>query len=201
MAATALTVFTFGVGAGAVVAMVATVDGTIGAVSNAQNEGNAFDGFSRGVLVGTVGAVGAVANPAGAFLGGSCQLATDMFRGATSSPEAYAGAMFGGAVGTEIGGAFVGGFAATGLGELLEKTMDVKSSYRYDCKGQIRELCHEDKEGLLDRYLYRYDLMGNKTGITKERRGLGYDGNDVRWFIKKNGDRWEIADCREMDFY
>lgn len=30
---------------------------------------------------------------------------------------------------------------------------------------------------------------------------ISYDGNDVRWFIKKNGDRWEIVDCREMDFY
>lgn len=30
--------------------------------------------------------------------------------------------MFGGAVGTEIGSAFLGGFAATGLGEFSEKT-------------------------------------------------------------------------------
>ena len=31
---------------------------------------------------------------------------------------------------------------------------------------------HQDKEGILDRYTYLYDLLGNKTGITKERRGL-----------------------------
>ena len=54
-AATALTVSTFGVGAGAVVAIAATAGGTIGMVSSDQNGGNALDGFSRGMLVGTVG--------------------------------------------------------------------------------------------------------------------------------------------------
>ena len=124
-AVTALTVSTFGVGAGAVIAASATVGGTVGAVNSAKNGTNIADGLARGALIGTVGAIGAVANPTGAFLGGACQLATDLIRGQVSSPEAYAGAMLGGAIGTEYGSAFLGGFTATGVGELLEKATGV----------------------------------------------------------------------------
>ena len=125
VAVTALTVSTFGVGAGAVIAASATVGGTVGAVNSAKNGTNIADGLARGALIGTVGAIGAVANPTGAFLGGACQLATDLIRGQVSSPEAYAGAMLGGAIGTEYGSAFLGGFTATGVGELLEKATGV----------------------------------------------------------------------------
>ncbi len=57
----------------------------------------------------------------------------------------------------------------------------MRSSYRYDPKGQIIELLHEDREGVLDRYQYQYDLSGNKTGITKERRGLKEESGDYRY--------------------
>ena len=53
-----------------------------------------------------------------------------------------------------------------------------------------------DPQGLLDRYTYLYDLTGNKTGITKERRGMeaesgvytyGYDALGRLSEIQKDG--------------
>ena len=125
LAATAMTVATFGTGAGLAVAAVATIGGTVGAIDSSIKGENIIDGFSRGAITGTVGAVSAVANPTGAALGALCQLSTDVFRGKWSSPESYAGAMFGGAVGMEMGRAFVGGAVATGAGEMLEKAHGV----------------------------------------------------------------------------
>ena len=60
------------------------------------------------------------------------------------------------------------------IGRLKEKNFQngMKTTYAYDEKSQLRELMHTDKEGVLDRYIYEYDLLGNKTSITKERRGL-----------------------------
>lgn len=59
-------------------------------------------------------------------------------------------------------------------GRLAEKHFPngVHANYRYDSKGQIRELVHEDGEGILDRYVYQYDLLGNKVGIEKQRHML-----------------------------
>lgn len=99
----------------------------MGAVNSAKNGTNIADGLVRGALIGTVGAIGVVTNPTGAFLGGACQLATDLIQGNVSTPEAYAGALLGGAIGTEYGNAFLGGFSATGVGELLEKATGVKN--------------------------------------------------------------------------
>ena len=62
----------------------------------------------------------------------------------------------------------------------------MRSSYRYDPKGQIIELLHEDREGVLDRYQYQYDLSGNKTGITKERRGLKEESGDYRYGVEQH---------------
>ena len=59
-----------------------------------------------------------------------------------------------------------------------------------------RKLVYRDKENILDRYTYLYDLLGNKTGITKERRGLteesgsyhyGYDALGRLSEIQKDG--------------
>ena len=62
-------------------------------------------------------------------------------------------------------------------GRLAEKHFPggLHTNYRYDSKGQIQELTHKDREGILDRYSYQYDWLGNKTIITKERRGLDED--------------------------
>lgn len=69
------------------------------------------------------------------------------------------------------------------------------TTWKYDEKSQLTELIHRDKEGILDRYTYTYDLVGNKTGIRKERRGLtkesgtynyGYDALDRLESIRKD---------------
>ena len=83
------------------------------------------------------------------------------------------------------------------FGRLKEKNFPngMKTTDAYDEKSQLRELLHTDKEGILDRYTYTYDLVGNKTGITKERRGLveesgtytyGYDPLDRLESIRKD---------------
>ena len=82
-------------------------------------------------------------------------------------------------------------------GRLSEKQFPngTGSTYHYDRKDQLTELVHRDKEGILDRYTYLYDLLGNKTGITRERRGLtgesgsytyGYDALDRLESIRKD---------------
>ncbi len=84
------------------------------------------------------------------------------------------------------------------LGRLCEKQFPngTKTTYTYDRKDQLTELVHRDQEGILDRYTYLYDLLGNKTGITKERRGLeqesgsytyGYDALGRLSEIQKDG--------------
>ena len=72
----------------------------------------------------------------------------------------------------------------------------METSYVYDMAGRLSELTHRDREGILDRYSYRYDLMGNKTAIEKQRRGLneesgiytyGYDALGRLNEVAKNG--------------
>ena len=69
--------------------------------------------------------------------------------------------------------------------------------WHYDDRGQFEELTHEDEGGILDRYRYEYDLMGNKTAVTKERRGLreesgryvyGYDALSRLVSVSRDGD-------------
>ena len=89
-------------------------------------------------------------------------------------------------------------YAYDPLGRLCEKQFPngTKTTYTYDKKDQLTELVHSDKEGILDRYTYLYDLLGNKTGITTERRGLeqesgsytyGYDALSRLVEIQKDG--------------
>ena len=56
---------------------------------------------------------------------------------------------------------------------------------------------YRGREGILDRYSYQYDLMGNKTAIEKQRRGLdeeselytyGYDALGRLNTVTKNGE-------------
>ncbi len=85
------------------------------------------------------------------------------------------------------------------MGRLSEKLFPegMRTRWLYDARGQLRELVHEDDRGVLDRYQYEYDLMGNKTAITKERRGLkeesgryeyGYDSLSRLISVSKDGD-------------
>lgn len=58
-------------------------------------------------------------------------------------------------------------------GRLAEKedSGGYRTSWHYNGLNQLEELIHEDSRGILDRYSYSYDAMGNKTGIRKERSG------------------------------
>ncbi len=60
-------------------------------------------------------------------------------------------------------------------GRLTEKTFPggIRTTWQYDGQdGLPVSLTHEDKEGVLDQYTYAYDPMGNKTAVTRQRRGL-----------------------------
>lgn len=85
------------------------------------------------------------------------------------------------------------------MGRISEKLFPegLRTRWLYDERGQLQELVHEDDYGVLDRYQYEYDLMGNKAAVTKERRGLkeesgryeyGYDGLSRLINVSKDGD-------------
>lgn len=69
------------------------------------------------------------------------------------------------------------------MGRLAEKHFPngMQTAYMYDSKGQIKELVHKDKEGILDRYTYQYDQLGNKIGIEKQRRGLEEESGSYQY--------------------
>ncbi|MCB7291372.1 RHS repeat-associated core domain-containing protein, partial [Mediterraneibacter faecis] len=88
------------------------------------------------------------------------------------------------------------------VGRLCEKQFPngTKTTYRYDRKDQLTELVHQDKEGILDRYTYLYDLLGNKTGITKERRGLERESGHYRYGYDALGRLSEIQKDGEIQY-
>lgn len=53
--------------------------------------------------------------------------------------------------------------------------------WHYNELGQLDELLHKDQTGVLDRLCYAYDAMGNKTTVTKERRGLPTESGVYRY--------------------
>ena len=89
------------------------------------------------------------------------------------------------------------------VGRLCEKQFPngTKTTYRYDRKDQLTELVHQDKEGILDRYTYLYDLLGNKTGITKERRGLEHERGQYRYGYDAFGNRTWKEESGEQTSY
>jgi len=60
------------------------------------------------------------------------------------------------------------------LSRLSEKmfTDGTTTKYGYDDSGRLHELSHQNADGILDSYRYKYDSLGNKTEVGKERRGL-----------------------------
>lgn len=60
------------------------------------------------------------------------------------------------------------------IGRLIRKSFpnQTETRYSYDIRGRIKQLVHMNKEGILDRFTYHYDLLGNKSAIDKERKGL-----------------------------
>ena len=91
-------------------------------------------------------------------------------------------------------------YAYDPLGRLCEKQFPngTKTTYAYDRKDQLTELAHSDKEGILDRYTYLYDLLGNKTGITKERRGLTEESGSYHYGYDVLGRLSEIQKDGQM---
>ena len=86
------------------------------------------------------------------------------------------------------------------LGRLCEKQFPngTKTTYAYDRKDQLTELVHQDQEGVIDRYTYLYDLLGNKSGITKERRGLERESGHYRYGYDALGRLAEIQKDGQM---
>ena len=88
------------------------------------------------------------------------------------------------------------------MGRLCEKQFPngTKTTYRYDRKDQLTELLHQDQGGILDRYTYLYDLLGHKTGITKERRGLERESGQYRYGYDALGRLSEIQKDGEIQY-
>ena len=86
------------------------------------------------------------------------------------------------------------------FGRLKEKNFPngMRTTYHYDRKDQLTELLHQDQEGILDRYTYLYDLLGNKTGIIKERRGLERESGQYRYGYDALGRLSEIQKDGEI---
>jgi len=75
-----------------------------------------------------------------------------------------------------------------------------KTAYQYNPLGHLEELSHASVDGVLDRYKYSYDVMGNRTEIIKERKDLPeesgtysyvYDSLYPRKAICKNGKEYK----------
>jgi len=89
-------------------------------------------------------------------------------------------------------------YAYDGNGRLCEKQFSngMGTRYEYNEMGLLSALTSSDREGVLDRYGYSYDLMGNKTAIEKHRRGMepdsglyvyGYDAMGRLTDVSKDG--------------
>ncbi len=113
-----------GTGIGLPAGVVVMAIGSTGAIMGEQyyenRDMNGADGFMRGGMNATVIALGMAVNPAGAFLGIGCQIATDLGQESFSSPESYTGSVMGAIIGI-TGGPAKGAGMATAIGKTLEK--------------------------------------------------------------------------------
>ena len=48
----------------------------------------------------------------------------------------------------------------------------IRVDYTYDKAGRVSGITSRDSRGIIDRFLYQYDAVGNKVGIQKSRRGM-----------------------------
>lgn len=51
----------------------------------------------------------------------------------------------------------------------------MRTQYQFNELGQLSELAHFKQDQILDKYMYGYDVLGNKTSIEKMRTGLDVD--------------------------
>ena len=81
----------------------------------------------------------------------------------------------------------------------------MNSCYTYTRDGRLKSLLHEDKEGVLDRFDYTYDTVGNCIAEERERRDLPEESGSYRYIydelarltaIEKDG---EILGSYEYD--
>lgn len=70
-----------------------------------------------------------------------------------------------------------------GLGRLIgkENSGGYRTEWDYNGLGQLECLVHQNDAGILDRYRYGYDAMGNRTSIEKDRRGLSEESGRYRY--------------------
>ncbi len=69
------------------------------------------------------------------------------------------------------------------------------TGFHYNLAGQLDELSHVDAAGIIDRYCYEYDAVGNKTAIRKERRGLPEESGSYHYAY----DALQRLTCVEKD--
>ena len=75
------------------------------------------------------------------------------------------------------------GFAYDENGRLCKKSLPngILTKYAYDLSGRLSILESRDREGLLDRFAYAYDPMGNTALINRERRELAEESGRYRY--------------------
>lgn len=68
-------------------------------------------------------------------------------------------------------------------GRLREKEMPggLRTVCSYDRAGQLSELIHYQDERMLDSFRYTYDAVGNRTGVSRMRSGLGAENGIYRY--------------------
>ncbi len=68
-------------------------------------------------------------------------------------------------------------------GRLSEKRNSggYQTCWHYNELGQLDELVHKEQRGILDRFCYAYDAMGNKIMVRKERSGLSGESGEYRY--------------------
>ena len=64
--------------------------------------------------------------------------------------------------------------------KLIEKAFanGVKTTYVYNGRGLLESLVHSNNDGVINEFSYDYDLLGNKTRVSK-KRNLSYNDNGL----------------------
>lgn len=51
----------------------------------------------------------------------------------------------------------------------------IKTNYRISPGGNVKELVNSSNDGIIDKFTYEYDNVGNKTQVTKQRKNISID--------------------------
>lgn len=66
------------------------------------------------------------------------------------------------------------------------------TTYGYNDNGKLMELIHRQDTAILERFTYKYDLLGNKTTIIKERKGMPEESGIYNYDYDKIGRLIEV---------